>query len=138
LDAALYDPAPRRTPGQKGRPCLKGARQATLAERLVEPTTAWQTVTVCWYGGSRREVDVVSGTAVWDHSGLAPVPLRWVLIRDPKTERQAVGVGRLRHRLAATSKAQAIAYALAFQASDNTAIQELSAVFGDKSIVTCI
>ena len=57
---------------------------------------------------------------------------------DPKTERQAVGVGRLRHRLAATSKAQAIAYALAFQASDNTAIQELSAVFGDKSIVTCI
>jgi hypothetical protein len=29
-------------------------------------------------------VDVVSDTAVWYHTGLPPVPLRWVLIRDPQ------------------------------------------------------
>ncbi len=28
-------------------------------------------------------VEVVSATAVWYHTGLPPVPLRWVLIRDP-------------------------------------------------------
>ena len=47
---------------------------------------------MCWYGGSSREVEVASGTAVWYHSGLAPVPMRWVLIRDPhgKFEPQAL------------------------------------------------
>jgi hypothetical protein len=29
-------------------------------------------------------VEVVSATAVWYHAGLPPVPLRWVLIRDPR------------------------------------------------------
>ena len=29
-----------------------------------------------------RAVEVVSATAVWYHTGLPPVPLRWVLIRD--------------------------------------------------------
>jgi hypothetical protein len=28
-------------------------------------------------------VEIASDTAVWYHSGLPPVPLRWVLIRDP-------------------------------------------------------
>ncbi len=84
LDAALYDPAPPRHPGKVGRPHVKGARQPTLAQRLKNPQTAWQRVTVRWYGGRRREVEVASGTAVWYHSGHPPVPLRWVLIRDPK------------------------------------------------------
>jgi hypothetical protein len=67
-----------------GRPHVKGARQPTLARCLQDPTTEWQRVTVRWYGGRRREVEVASGTAVWYHSGQPPVPLRWVLIRDPK------------------------------------------------------
>jgi hypothetical protein len=29
-------------------------------------------------------VEVASDTAVWYHSGLPPVPIRWVLIRDPE------------------------------------------------------
>ncbi len=29
-------------------------------------------------------MEVATGTAVWYHSGLPPVPIRWVLIRDPK------------------------------------------------------
>lgn len=31
-----------------------------------------------------REIDIVSGIAVWYHTGFQPVPIRWVLIRDPK------------------------------------------------------
>jgi hypothetical protein len=83
MDAALYDPAPVRTAQTKGRPRLKGQRQPTLAQRLVSPTTVWETITSGWYGGTERVVECVSGVAVWYHAGLPPVTLRWVLIRDP-------------------------------------------------------
>jgi hypothetical protein len=82
LDAALSDPAPARPPGQRGAPRKKGARQLTLAQRISDPATTWQTVMVQWYGNTMRTVAVASGTAVWYHPGLPIVPLRWVLIRD--------------------------------------------------------
>ena len=85
LDAALYDPAPPRQPRQTGRPRRKGARQPTLAAVAADPRTVWTTLTVAqWYGTGERTVEVASATAVWYHSGLPPVPLRWVLIRDPQ------------------------------------------------------
>lgn len=84
LDAALYQPAPARQPGQKGRPRLKGARLPTLAQVACDKQTRWQRVTIHnWYGEARRTVEVVSNTAVWYHSGMTPLPIRWVLIRDP-------------------------------------------------------
>ncbi len=83
LDAALYDPAPPRTPGQRGAPRKKGARQPTLACRADAPTTSWEESTVRWYGRSTRVVKIATGTAVWYHSGLPVVPLRWVVITDP-------------------------------------------------------
>jgi hypothetical protein len=83
LDAALYDPAPPRQPGKKGAPRKKGARQPSLTARLADPTTVWEQLSVAWYGGTRRMVELATGTAVWYHGGLPAVPLRWVLIRDP-------------------------------------------------------
>jgi len=83
LDAALYDPAPPRENGKKGAPRKKGARQPTLAERLSDPATVWKRHTLRWYGGTTRQVELASDTAVWYHSGKKVVPLRWVLIRDP-------------------------------------------------------
>lgn len=92
LDAALYDPAPQRFPGTKGRPRLKGQRQPTLAQRLTDPATVWQAASVRWYGGDLRPVELTSDTAVWYHAGLPPVAIRWVLLRDPlgKFEPQAL------------------------------------------------
>ncbi len=84
LDAALYEPAPVRVVAQRGRPRRKGRRPPTLAKRLTEPDTVWSRVRVPWYGGAWRWLEVTSDTAVWYHSGLPPVALRWVLIRDPK------------------------------------------------------
>jgi hypothetical protein len=85
LDAALYDPAPPRRPRQNGRPRLKGPRQPTLAAVAADPSTTWTALTVAqWYGAGQRTVELASATAVWYHSGLPPVPLRWVLIRDPQ------------------------------------------------------
>ena len=83
LDAALYDPAPVRPAGTKGRPRRKGKRQPTLQARLSDPQTLWETLTVRWYGGTLRTIEVATATAVWYHGGLPPVPIRWVLIRDP-------------------------------------------------------
>src|SRR5215211_1478030 len=82
LDAALYESAPPRKPRTKGAPRKKGQRQPTLAQRLDEPDTTWEEVTVHWYGGTSRTVELASGTAVWYHAGLPVVPIRWVLIRD--------------------------------------------------------
>jgi len=89
LDAALYEPAPPRKPRQMGRPRLKGRRLPTLAAVAADPSTTWTTITVAnWYGGrgspAGRTVEVVSATAIWYHTGLPPVPMRWVLIRDPR------------------------------------------------------
>jgi hypothetical protein len=84
LDAALYRPAPPRRPGTIGRPRTKGQRLPTLAEVLADKTTRWQRVTVPgWYGEGERVVEICSHTAVWRHSGMPVVPIRWVLLRDP-------------------------------------------------------
>ena len=87
LDAALYEPAPPRQPRQTGRPRLKGKRLPTLAHVLRDAATSWQTVTVRgWYGEMERVVELVSAAAVWYHSGMAPLPIRWVLVRDPQKQ----------------------------------------------------
>jgi hypothetical protein len=85
LDAALYEPAPDREPGTKGRPRLKGKRRPTLEAVLTAAKTQWTTVLVAqWYGAGPREVEVATDIAVWYHTGKPPVPIRWILIRDPQ------------------------------------------------------
>jgi hypothetical protein len=85
LDASLFEPAPQRQPGQKGRPRKKGARVPKLEQVVAGPQTRWIGVVIrYWYGETRRRIEIVSGTAVWFHSGWPAVPIRWVLIRDPK------------------------------------------------------
>ena len=84
LDAALYAPAAPRQPRTRGRPRTKGERLPTLATVLANQATPWQRVTVPdWYGEGERVLEICSDTAVWRHSGLPVVPVRWVLLRDP-------------------------------------------------------
>ena len=66
-----------------GRPRLKGERLPALRELLECPDAGWTTMSVAWYDGAIRTVEVVSQSAVWYHTGKPPVPIRWVLIRDP-------------------------------------------------------
>jgi hypothetical protein len=84
LDAALFEPAPPRPTGTVGRPRCKGARLPTLQARLDDPKTRWQELTInAWYATGKRVLHIVSGTAVWYHSGLPPVPIRWLLVKEP-------------------------------------------------------
>ncbi|MDQ3910952.1 MAG: transposase [Actinomycetota bacterium] len=85
LDAALYEPAPPRRPGQIGRPRLKGERLPGLSAAVEGPKTVWESTKIAnWYGGGDRVVEIASATAVWYSTGLFAVPIRWVLIRDPE------------------------------------------------------
>ena len=86
LDAALYDPAPPRQPGQMGRPRLKGPRLPKLKELLDTASVSWTSTQLAWYDGATRTLELASQTAVWYHSGKPPVPIRWVLIQDPRGE----------------------------------------------------
>jgi hypothetical protein len=87
LDAALYEPAPLRRPGQIGRPRLKGERLPNLSMVAEDPTTCWEATTIAkWYGEREREVEIASETAVWYSTGLFAVAVRWVLLRDPRAE----------------------------------------------------
>jgi hypothetical protein len=80
LDAALYTPAPPY-PGQ-GRPRKKGQRLPTPQQVIDNPKTVWTRRTLPWYNRQPRALDIATGTAVWYHSGLPVVPIRYVLIRD--------------------------------------------------------
>ena len=84
LDAALYEPAPAYS--GIGRPRKKGARLPTLRSLLTAPQTRWTKLELPWYGGKSRPMEITSATAVWYHTGKPVVPIRWVLIRDPKGE----------------------------------------------------
>jgi hypothetical protein len=84
MDARLFAPAPPRRPHQTGRPRLVGRRLPTPAERLADATTVWTPLVASrWYGEPNRPVEIFSDTAVWYHTGHPPVPIRWVLVRDP-------------------------------------------------------
>lgn len=84
LDAGLYEPARPRKAHQLGRTRVKGKRLPTLETLAGQKKTHWSRVTIPeWYGESVRTIEIVSDTAVWYHSGQPPVPIRWVLIRDP-------------------------------------------------------
>jgi hypothetical protein len=85
LDARLFAPAPPRRPGQMGRPRVVGHRLPSLEHRAAASTTTWRTITIArWYGERNRTIEIASDTAVWYRTGQPPVPIRWVLIRDPQ------------------------------------------------------
>jgi hypothetical protein len=73
LDAALYEPAAPRKPGQMGRPRLKGSRLPNLSVVADDPKTVWIPITVSsCYGEGERTVEVVSETALWYSTGFCP------------------------------------------------------------------
>jgi hypothetical protein len=86
LDAALYEPAPARSPdtNKVGRPPLKGARLPSLQSIADNPKTKWHRITIKDWYGKERKLDIRTATCVWYHSGKPVVPIRWVLIRDPR------------------------------------------------------
>jgi hypothetical protein len=83
-NAQLYAPPPvvvGKRPAH--RPRKKGEKlptpEATVAATAASDRSA---LNVSWYGGGRRDIEVVTGTGNWYHRGEDLVPLRWVFVHD--------------------------------------------------------
>ena len=90
LDAALYEAAPPYS--GKGRPRKKGKRLPTLAQVLQDANTVWTTLSLSWYDGQVREMQIASACAIWFHFGKSPLPMRWVLVRDPQGDYEPIAL----------------------------------------------
>jgi DDE superfamily endonuclease len=77
-NANLYAPPPPYA--GHGRPRVKGAKLPSPQE--VVARTPRTRLNVAWYGGGRRDVEVVSGTGHWYKAGQGLVPVRWVYVHD--------------------------------------------------------
>jgi hypothetical protein len=90
LNIRLFDRPQPKPRGKRGQAARLGPRQPTLQARLEDPHTAWTRQAVSWYGGQRRTVDWLTGTALWHTpSQHDPLPIRWVLVRDPSKKFKA-------------------------------------------------
>lgn len=81
--AVLHDRPGPRPKGKRGPQATKGARLPKLADYLADPQTLWTGCHLSWYGRQQQAVDLASGTALWYTPGQLPLPIRWVLVRDP-------------------------------------------------------
>jgi hypothetical protein len=80
-DAALYEPPPPRMRRTMGRPRVNGQKLASPQEVVVN--TAERTrLTVAWYGGASRDIEVVTGPGHWYRIGEALVEVRWGYVHD--------------------------------------------------------
>jgi len=77
-DANLYEPPPPYA--GNGRPRVKGAKLPAPQEVVAQAPR--HRLNVAWYGGGRRDVEVVSGTGHWYKAGQGLVPVRWVYVHD--------------------------------------------------------
>jgi hypothetical protein len=80
-DAALYEPPPPRTQGTIGRPRVKGQKLPSPQEVVAQRTRRSRFV-VAWYGGTSRDVEIITGTGHWYRIGEDLVAVRWVYVHD--------------------------------------------------------
>jgi len=78
-NANLYAPAPAYS-GHGRRP-QKG-KELPAPATVVAEACKRERLQVGWYGGGRRDVEVVTGTGLWYRSGEGLVPVRWVFVQD--------------------------------------------------------
>jgi hypothetical protein len=87
LTAQLYDPVPPQPIGKPGVKPNKGPRQRKLTQHLKDGATDWLRQEIPWDAGQQLMMDVLTGEALWHRDGEAPLPVRWVLLRDPSGKR---------------------------------------------------
>jgi hypothetical protein len=78
-DANLFEPPPPYS--GHGRPRVKG-RELPKPVQVVHDTPKRPALTVAWYGGERRRVEVVTGVGRWYKGGRPLIAVRWAFVRD--------------------------------------------------------
>jgi hypothetical protein len=86
LDANLFEFPPTKRKGPGRRP-IRGKPLKKLTAILKQRNVSWKRLRVSlWYGRTDRIVEFATGTAIWYRGGLPPLPIRWLLVRDPTGE----------------------------------------------------
>jgi len=81
-EANLFEPPPPvRGKRPAHRPRKKG-KELPKPAQVVRDTPRPPALSVAWYGGGRRRVEVVTGSGGWYKSGRPLVAVRWVFVRD--------------------------------------------------------
>jgi len=78
--ANLYAPPPQKR-AHTGRPRIKG-RKLPAPQTVVAKTRKRTRLTVPWYGGQTRKVEVVTGEGQWYRMGQGLVAVRWIFVHD--------------------------------------------------------
>lgn len=79
-DAAIYEPAPPKKPGRKGRRPIKD--KALPRPKHAAAGKRGTRTTIAWYGGKQRRVELVQSDGMWYRSGRGVIAVRWVRVRD--------------------------------------------------------
>ncbi len=51
---------------------------------MEDPSTVWTSVSILWYDGVMRSLEIFSGVSLWYTPGFHPVPINWAVVRDPE------------------------------------------------------
>jgi len=89
MDARIFN-FPDSTKKRKGRPLLVGKRCPLFSDYLNDSNTPWKEISVKWYGGKIKKLLVYTGMHLWYAYGIEPLPIRWVLVKDPNNETEPV------------------------------------------------
>jgi hypothetical protein len=81
-EANLFEPPPPVVGKRPAHRPRKKGKELPAPAQVVRETPRRPALSVAWYGGGRRRVEVVTGTGWWYRSGRPPVPVRWVFVRD--------------------------------------------------------
>ncbi len=88
MDARIFNFPDRHR--RKGRPLLVGKRCPLFSDYLKDPNVIWKETTVDWYGGKKKTLLTYTGVNLWYAYGIPPLPLRWILIKDPNNELEPI------------------------------------------------
>ena len=80
-DASLFAAPPTSNKKPVGRPRIKGTKQLS-PEAVVKRTKRRKKLSVAWYSGANRKVEIVTGTGHWYRSGGGAVEVLWVYVHD--------------------------------------------------------
>jgi hypothetical protein len=85
-DAALYHPPGKKNTARHGPAPRKGQRQRSPRVWAARRDTTWELGEVDWYGGRKKKMLIFTRTALWHRLGYCPLPIRYLITRDPEGE----------------------------------------------------
>ena len=83
INAKLYEFPQPNLPSKRGPKPKKGKRIPKFKDMAKSSKYSWNSVEIPWYKGGIRKIKWISGVSLWHKTGIDPIPIRWVLVKDP-------------------------------------------------------